>query len=114
MKANSHLNTNILKTLIVTFIFLFTSTNGLAELKQVEKVYAQKGYPYEGLVNRSDEVTIFYTKNVDTINCRVEVSQNGETWRGEEHDANVKTFTQKPLRACLNRVDAKKLLANTF
>lgn len=106
--------TNILKTLILTSTLLFTSTSSLAELNQITKVYTQKGYPYEDLVNRSEEVTIFYTESVENISCRVEVSQNGQIWRGEERSTSLKTFTQKPLRACLKRVDAKKLLADTF
>ena len=107
-------NPSLLKTLLLTSILLFTSTSSLAELNQVAKVYTQKGYPYEALVNRSEEVTIFYTESVDNISCRVEVSQNGQIWRGEERSASLKEFSQKPLRACLDRVDAKNLLANTF
>lgn len=114
MNKAKNLSRNIFKALALTSILLFASSNSLAELNKVEKIYTQKGYPYEGLVNRSEAVTIFYTENVDNINCRVEVSQNGKVWRGEKHSTNIKTFTKKPLRACLNRVDAKKLLAQTF
>ena len=102
------------KILLLTSIILFTSTNSLAELNQTEKVYTQEGYPYEGLVDRSEQVRIFYTKGVDNVSCRVEVSQNGQIWLGEEQITNLKKFTQKPLGACMDRVDAKKLLANTF
>ena len=102
------------KILTLASIVLFTSTNSLAELNQTVKVYAQKGYPYEGLINRSEEVRIFYTEKADNVSCSVEVSQNGQIWRGAKRSTSLKNFTQKPLRACLDRGDAKKLLANTF
>jgi hypothetical protein len=105
---------SIFKILTFASIILLTSTNSLAELKSIEKVYAQKGYPYEGLVNRSEQVTIFYIKGTDNISCRVEVSQNGQIWQGEERSISLKKFTQKPLRSCMDREDAKQLLANTF
>lgn len=106
--------TNILKILTLASAMLFTSTSSLAELNQTEKVYTQNGYPYEGLVDRSEEVTILYTEKADTVSCRVKVSQKGQIWEGKERNTSLKKFTQKPLRACLDRVEAKKLLANTF
>jgi hypothetical protein len=42
------------------------------------------------------------------------VSQNGQIWQGEEIQTSLKKFTQKPLRSCMDRDEAKKLLANTF
>jgi hypothetical protein len=105
---------NIFKALSVASILLFASTNSLAELNQSEKLYTEKGYPYEGLVARSEQVRIFYTESTNNVSCRVEVSQKGQLWVSEQRSASLKSFTQKPLRACLNRVDAKKLLADTF
>lgn len=106
--------TGIIETLTLVSMLLFTSTNSLAELNQIEEIYTQKGYPYEGLVDRSEQVTIFYIKGTDNISCRVEVSQGGQIWQGEERSISLKKFTQKPLRACMDREDAKQLLANTF
>ncbi|AGH46620.1 hypothetical protein [Paraglaciecola psychrophila] len=106
--------TGIIVTLTLVSILLFTSNNSLAELNQIEEIYTQKGYPYEGLVDRSEQVTIFYIEGTDNIVCRVEVSQGGQIWQGEERSISVNKFTQKPLRACMDREDAKVLLANTF
>jgi hypothetical protein len=106
--------TDILKILTLASILLFTSIDSLAELNQAKEIYTQKGYPYEGLVDRSEQVTIFYIKGADNISCRVEVSQNGQIWQGEEIQTSLKKFTQKPLRSCMDRDEAKKLLANTF
>ena len=108
-----HRKKSMLKILVLTFIALFASTNSLAKITQ-EEVYIQRGYPYEGLVVHSEAVKIFYTELADNITCRVEVTQDGHIWRGEEHNTSLKKFTQKPLSACMDRVDAKKLLANTF
>jgi hypothetical protein len=107
-------NLSIYKILTLASILVFTSISSLAELNPTEKVYAQKGYPYEGLVDRSEQVTIFYTKAAESISCRVEVSQNGQIWQGEERSTSLKKFSLKPLRACIDREEAKKLLAKTF
>lgn len=104
----------IFKILACTSTILFSSTNSLAKINQIEEVYIHKGYPYEGLVDRSETVNIFYKALADNISCRVEVSQNGQIWQSEERSTSLKEFTQKPLRSCMDRVDAKKLLANTF
>lgn len=114
MKSSYIDKTNGLKILILALIPFFTSTNSLAELNQAETVYTQNGYPYEELVERSEEVIIIYTERADKVSCRVEVLQKGQIWKGQEHNTSLKKFTQKPLRACMDRVDAKKLLANTF
>ena len=114
MNKSTHETSSIFKILTLASIILFTSSNSLAELNLTEEVYAQKGYPYEGLVDRSEQVKIFYTQGTDKISCRVEVSQNGQIWLGEEHNTSLKKFNQKPLRVCMNREEAKKLLAKTF
>jgi len=114
MNKSTTEKSSILKILSLASIILFTSTSSLAELNQIEKVHTQKGYPYEGLVDRSEQVTIYYVEGTDNISCRVEVSQKGQIWQGEERSTSLKKFTQKPLRSCMDRKDAKKLLANTF
>jgi hypothetical protein len=106
--------TNIFKILAMTLTLLVISTSSLAELNQTAKVYTQKGYPFEGLVKRSEQVTIIYTKGTDNVSCRVEVSHDGQIWQGEKRSTSLKKFTQKPLRSCMDRVEAKKLLAKTF
>jgi hypothetical protein len=105
---------SILRIFTLASALLLTSTNSLAELNTTEKLYIEKGFPYEGLVDRSEDVRIFYKAIADNISCRVEVLQDGQTWKGEERNISFKKFTQKPLHACLDRDDAKKLLANTF
>lgn len=105
---------SIFKIFSLASILLFTSTYSLAEVNQDKGLHIQKGYPYEGLVDRSEQVTILYTKGADNISCRVEVSQNGKIWKGEKIHTSLKKFTQKPLRSCMDREEAKKLLAKTF
>lgn len=114
MNIKSNRLANTLKLLALGSILLFSSANSLAELTQVETVYTQKSYPYGGLVQRSDQVRIFYSQSDDNINCRVEVSNNGNIWRGSEHNTSEKEFSLAPLSACMDRVDAKRLLADTF
>jgi hypothetical protein len=45
---------NMLKKLSLVSIILLTCTNSLAELNLKEKIYTQEGYPYAGLVVRSE------------------------------------------------------------
>jgi hypothetical protein len=112
---NTHNNKlGMFKTLTLASVILLTSTNSLAEITHVETVNTQEGYPYEGLVERSEEVKIFYTQDSNNVNCRVQVSQNGQIWKGEERGTTLKKFNQKPLNSCMDRFDAKKLLADTF
>jgi hypothetical protein len=73
----------IFKILACTSTILFSSTNSLAKINQIEEAYIYKGYPYEGLVDRSEAVNIFYKALADNISCRVEVSQNGQIWQSE-------------------------------
>jgi hypothetical protein len=114
MKTNNSRRLNKFKTLTLASVITLASTYSLAELNQVKKVYTQNGYPYEALVDRSQEVKIFYTEQENNVRCRVEVIQDGQVWKGEAQIASAKKFSEKPLRACINRNDAKKLLAKTF
>ena len=114
MNKSYIVKSSMLRIFTLALILLLTATSSLAELNPSERLYIEKGYPYEGLVDRSEEVRIFYKELADNISCRVEVSQDGQTWKGEERNISSKKFIRKPLHACLNREDAKKLLANTF
>ena len=105
---------SILEIITLASILLFTSANSIAELNPIKEIQIQEGYPYEGLVDRSEAVKIFYKALADNISCRVEVSQKGQIWQGKERSISLKKFTKKPLRACMDREEAKKLLANTF
>ncbi|MEP1448776.1 MAG: hypothetical protein ABJK37_21915 [Paraglaciecola sp.] len=114
MNKHHFKNYGLLKVFTIALALLLTSNNSLAELNQIQKVYTQKGYPYGGLVDRSEQVTILYTVSSDTISCRVEVAYNGQIWKGEQRNTSLNKFTQKPLHSCLDREQAKKLLAKTF
>lgn len=110
-------NNNISKTasaLLLALSIITISTNSLAEVNIIEKMYTQQGYPYAGLVKRSEVVKVFYQEVGTNVNCRVEVSQDGETWRGEAQTTSAKKFNLTPLKTCLNRQAAKQLLAKTF
>ena len=114
MNKQHTVKSKIFKIIAMTSALLLVSPHSLAELNLTEKIYTQKGYPYQGLVDRSEQVTIFYKESINNVRCRVEVSQNGEVWRGVEREISLKKFSNKPLSACLKRGDAKKLLAKTF
>ena len=103
----------ITQATLLSVTLLLSSTSALANLKQIEKLYTQEGYPYEPLVRRADEVKIIYEETGEDIRCRVEVLQKGKIWQGEEQNIKAKSFNLKPLRSCLARAQAKQLLTNT-
>lgn len=107
-------NTSALTLISVLTLSVFFSTNSLAKLNSVEKVYTQEGYPYADLIRRSEQVNLIYTESENEVNCRVEVSNNGQVWQGAKRVAKLKNFKNKPLQSCLARPVAKKLLANTY
>jgi hypothetical protein len=78
---NTHNNkSGMLRIFTLASIILLASTNSLAEITHVETINTQEGYPYKGLVDRSEEVTIIYTQGSNNVSCRVQVLQNGQTW----------------------------------
>ncbi|WDE07078.1 hypothetical protein SG34_009400 [Thalassomonas viridans] len=79
-----------------------------------DKVYSAQGYPYKLLINRADEVKIFYREHEAGISCHVEISRNREKITSEKVEVSAEQFEQLPLASCLPRKAAKALLAITF
>ncbi|WDD97559.1 hypothetical protein [Thalassomonas actiniarum] len=79
-----------------------------------DKVYSAQGYPYKLLINRADEVKIFYREHETGIRCHVEVSRNSEKMMSVAVEVTAEQFEQLPLTSCLPRKAAKALLAGTF
>jgi hypothetical protein len=107
-------NTSALKIIIVLVASIFFSSNSLAKLNHIEKMYSQEGYPYADLIRRSEKVNLIYTESENEVNCRVEISSDGRVWQGQNRVAKLKNFKNKPLHSCLTRPEAKKLLANIY
>jgi hypothetical protein len=102
-------------TIISLLLFgVFFSTNSLAKLNNVEKINTQEGYPYADLVRKSEQLNLIYTKSDNEVNCRVEISKNGQVWQGQKQVAKLKDFKNKPLRSCFSRLEAKKILASIY
>ena len=114
MKKSTSNKISVLGMSTLGLLLFFTSLHSLANINRGTDIYIQKGYPYEGLVHRSEEVRIFYTNMENQVSCRVEILQKGKVWKGEAQQASLKKFKEKPLRTCLDRDEAKQFLANTF
>jgi hypothetical protein len=109
------LNNTLALTIILALILsVFFSTNSLAKLNEMEKIHTQEGYPYADLIRRSEQVNLIYSQSKNEVNCRVEVFNNGQVWKGSERVTKLKNFKDKPLHSCLARPAAKKLLASTY
>ena len=114
IKGKKNINTSALTLISIFMVSVFFSTNSLAKLNNVEKIHTQEGYPYADIVRISEQVNLIYTESENEVNCRVEVSKNGQLWQGAQQIAELKNFKNKPLRSCLTRPEAKKILASIY
>jgi len=103
-----------MKHLTATAIMLLSALMITIAQANTEKVYSAQGYPYKLLINRADEVKIFYREYEAGIRCHVEVSRNREKMTSAAVEVTAEQFGQLPLVSCLPRKAAKALLANTF
>ncbi|WDE10292.1 hypothetical protein [Thalassomonas haliotis] len=103
-----------MKYLAVTAIFVTSLLMVTIVQANADKVYSAQGYPYKLLINRADEVKIFYREHKSGIYCYVQVSRKGEKMTSEEVEVTAEQFEQLPLASCLPRKAAKVILASTF
>ncbi|ABG39522.1 hypothetical protein Patl_0996 [Paraglaciecola sp. T6c] len=97
----------------ITLLFLSVSSAVFAG-QGLEKLYTKTGYPFEPLVKRSQLVRILYQRQDETVTCRTEITQGSIVWEGQEKKARHDDFITEPLRSCLERSEAKRLLKNTY
>ena len=97
---------------------LFMLQNAFAEEMHL---YTEKGYPYKNLVHKADQIRLLFNESnqpVDdnagqnTIQCRVEVSWQGQVSMSEPLKVTVRQFDESPLASCLTREVAKKYLTD--
>lgn len=98
---------------VIAILVASTLMVTIAQAK-ADKVYSAQGYPYKLLINRADEVKIFYREHKEGISCHVQVSRNREKMISANVEVSAEQFEQLPLASCLPRKAAKALLANTF
>ena len=79
-----------------------------------QKLYTSKGYPYNHLINKADEVRIIYIEQDTEVKCRVEVSWQQSEWKSKQHSVNKQQFDQTPLASCLPRKVAKQFLTEIY
>ncbi|MGY0582009.1 MAG: hypothetical protein ACW7DP_04105 [Paraglaciecola chathamensis] len=83
-------------------------------VQPLEKLYALPGYPYEPLVRRAEKVAITYKQEGNMVRCNAEISQHDTHWKSEPRLIGQEAFDDAPLRSCLDRSDAKKLLKASY
>lgn len=101
---------NLMLILITTLVF---STNSLAKLNLQDEVNGAQVYPYNLLVQRTDQIKVIY-QGEQQITCRVEIHKGELQWSGDYQVVKADKFKQNPLRHCLDRDHAKQILASTF
>ena len=112
--TNKQILLNTLTIIIFALVSVYTPIS-LADVNSEEKLYTQEGYPYGTLTQRVELVTIRYSQQDEhQVRCSAEITDNGTNWEGEVHKVSNRTFSKQPLKACLNRDLAKKILATTY
>ncbi|QHJ11497.1 hypothetical protein FX988_01731 [Paraglaciecola mesophila] len=108
--------TNLENTLRLTLLMLFTllMSHSSYAVQPLEKLYTLPGYPYEPLVRRAERVAIAFKQEGNMVRCRTEISQHDTHWTGKPRLVGQEAFNEAPLRSCLNRSDAKKLLKKSY
>ena len=101
---------NLMLILISTLAF---STNSLAKLNAQDKINSVEVYPYNLLIQRTDQIKVIY-QGEQQITCRVEILKDELQWSGDTQVVKADKFKQNPLRHCLDRDHAKQILASTF
>ncbi|REL35935.1 hypothetical protein [Thalassotalea euphylliae] len=102
-----------------TLLILLSITTGLLAApndSKLEKVYSHQGYPYKQLISRANEVKLSFTETESnsTVTCRVLVQLNNQLFESAQVSVTQQAFAEKPLASCLDRQQAKKLLAASF
>jgi len=104
---------NLLKNTVITAVLLITCSINAAT-RTIDKTEMTNTTPYTELVKRSDNVKIFYTDDLEQINCRVEIILGNQLWKTSSQKTDKQTFLDKPLMSCLSHEKAKQLLSRTF
>ncbi|XOV80515.1 MAG: hypothetical protein ACFHVJ_06080 [Aestuariibacter sp.] len=99
----------------LSILFSF-SVMAVPEEAQYEQLFVGSGYPYQDLVNRFDQVRIRYheTGQKEGVSCQVELRNGNEIIIAARKTTSSKKFRRTPLLACMDRTEAKSVLANTF
>ncbi|REL24397.1 hypothetical protein [Thalassotalea euphylliae] len=101
---------------LLILLSIATSLLAASHNSKLEKVYSHQGYPYKQLINRANKVKLSFTeaKLNSTVTCRVLVQLNNQLFESAQVSVTQQAFTEKPLASCLDRQQAKKLLAASF
>jgi hypothetical protein len=98
---------------IFVISILAFSNNTLAKVNDITILSSSAGYPYNLLIQRSDQILLSYQGD-ELVQCRVEVKRNKQIWQGTLVEVKADEFSQDPLKSCLSRRLAKDILAATF
>ena len=101
------------KLIVILFTTLIFSSHSLANLNLEDRIDNVEGYPYNLLIQRTDQIKVIYQGDKQ-ITCRVEIHKGGLQWSGDTQVVKATKFKQSPLKYCLGRAHAKQILASTF
>lgn len=112
--TNKHVVANLLALIVMTLAVIYAPFS-LAEVNNEAKLYTQEGYPYGPLIQRIDSVKIRYSElGNKQMKCSTELRNNSQVWTTEVRQVSAKKFNKTPLKVCLERDLAKRILAGTF
>ncbi|QDP02178.1 hypothetical protein [Thalassotalea sp. PS06] len=95
--------------LALTLLTLVLSSTANAEISYSKFTDKGKFGPYARLLTSFDQVKVVKTTSGNEVKCRVDVAQGDTFLQGTERSVAVSELNKNPLRACLTRVEAKRL-----
>ncbi|KGJ95234.1 hypothetical protein [Colwellia psychrerythraea] len=98
------------KNVIIVSLLVFcnlTSANNIT----VDKV---NNYPYKNLINRTDDIKIFYITRDGSQTCNVEIILKNMKWTSIEMEVKKENFNDDILSNCLTKDKAEIILFQTF
>ncbi len=103
-----------ISSLLLLISLAFSQANAGNEIST--KLSVSSGYPYQDLVLRFDQVKIKFIQAdaYGNLECQVQLDLGEQRYWGSAQTVTGKAFNETPLKACIDRTEAKFFLAKTF
>lgn len=93
-------------SIVCTWVLFFCD---IAIAEQMKVQFASH-YPYKNLIERTDDINVFYTIENDNLTCKVEVKLDNMKWESVNKEISKTIFNHDPFTHCLSRESAEQIL----
>lgn len=95
--------------LALTLLTLVLSSTANAKISYSKFTEQEAFGPYARLLTAFNQVNVVKTIEGNEVTCRVDVSQGDTFLKGKERTVTLSELNKNPLRACLTKLEAKRL-----